>query len=285
MAATLAATSAFGLMAAAQDAENDTVVAVVNGKQLTRGDLEASYAVLPEQYRQMPLESVYDPLLQRLVDGELLLQAAETAHLEEDKDIQAALQRARDDVLRQSYLERAIDEKVTDEKLQEAYEAKKAEPDFAKDEVKARHILLKTEDEAKEIIKELDGGADFAELAKEKSTGPSGPNGGDLGYFERGAMVPEFGEAAFAMEPGSYSKVPVETQFGWHVILVEDKRQNVPTFEETEPQLRQELASQAVGEVLEDVRKGAEVTRFNIDGSEQAPAEATDEQPAEKKAE
>ncbi|MEZ5834370.1 MAG: peptidylprolyl isomerase [Geminicoccaceae bacterium] len=131
--------------------------------------------------------------------------------------------------------ERAIDEKVTDEKLQEVTRPRreKAEPDFAKDEVKARHILLKTEDEVKEIIKELDGGADFAELAKEKSTGPSGPNGGDLGYFERGAMVLEFGEAAFRHGTGKLFQGPGETQFGWHVILVEDKRQNVPTFEET----------------------------------------------------
>ena len=273
VAALVAATSLCGLSAAAQDADGDAVVAIVNGEELTRADLVASYEALPEQYRQMPVEAVYEPLLQRLVDGELLLQRAEKESIGDEEEVAEAVRRAQEDVLRQAYLARAIDAKVTDEALQAAYEARKGMPGFATEEVKARHILVETEEEAREIIVKLEEGADFAELAKEHSTGPSGPDGGDLGYFERGAMVPEFGDAAFAMEPGTHTADPVKTDFGWHVILVEDKRTTEPTFEELEPQLRQELAAQSVTEVLEDIRDGADITCFNIDGSEQAVEE------------
>ncbi len=111
------------------------------------------------------------------------------------------------------------------------------------------------------------GGADFAELAKEKSTGPSGPQGGDLGYFKKGQMVPEFGDAAFAMEVGSTSPEPVKTQFGFHVIKVEDKRTVEPTFEESEPQIRQEVARTIVTDLVEELREGAKIERFNMDGT------------------
>ncbi|NJO38685.1 MAG: hypothetical protein HC871_15110, partial [Rhizobiales bacterium] len=125
---------------------------------------------------------------------------------------------------------------------------------FAYEEVRARHILLASEDDAKAVIAELEGGADFSELAKEKSTGPSGPQGGDLGYFKKGQMVPEFGDAAFAMDVGSTSAAPVKTQFGFHVIKVEDKRKVEPSFEETEPQIRQEVARAIVTALVEDLR-------------------------------
>ncbi|MCB2053605.1 MAG: peptidylprolyl isomerase [Geminicoccaceae bacterium] len=262
---------------AGRQQDGDAVVAIVNGTKLTRDDLDASYASLPEQYRQMPPEALYEPLVQRLVDGQLILDAAEKAGVADDPAVQASIERARADVLREAYIRRAVEQRLTDERLQEAYAERKAQPDFAHEEVKARHILLEDEEAAKKVIADLEAGADFAELAKERSTGPSGPNGGDLGYFERGSMVPEFADAAFALEPGSYTKEPVQTQFGWHVISVEDKRMVEPTFEETEPTLRQEQAAVAVGEVLEDVRQGAEVQRFAADGS---PVEAKPEEEA-----
>ncbi len=122
-------------------------------------------------------------------------------------------------------------------------------------QLKARHILVKTEDEAKEIIKELEGGADFAELAKAKSTGPSGTKGGDLGTFGKGQMVPEFEAAAFALEVGEFSKEPVKTQFGFHVIKVEDKLdQPLPTFEEAREQLRQLLLTEAYADAVKTGR-------------------------------
>ena len=246
----------------------DGIVAVVNGEELTRSDLEASHAGLPEQYRHMPVDAIYDPLLDRLVDGELLLQAAETDSLAEDPEVAAAIARARADTLRQAYLSRAIEARATDEKLRAAYEQMRAQPGFSFEEVKARHILLENEDEAIEIIAQLADGGDFVELAKEHSTGPSGSRGGDLGYFRRDAMVTEFADAAFTMEPGSFSEEPVKTDFGWHVILVEDKRVVEPSFEETEPNLRNQLSNQLINEIVAELREGAEITRYNADGTE-----------------
>ena len=248
-------------------AQEDPVVANINGSQLLLSDLERAYSRLPDQYRQAPLEAIFEPLLEQMIDGELILGEAESANLADDPEIAAEIANARDNVLRQAFVGRSIESAMTDEALLAAYQDKKAEPGFSFEEVKARHILLEDEEAAKAVIEALDGGADFAELAKEKSTGPSGPNGGDLGYFRQGAMVPEFGNAAFSMEPGTYSAEPVKTDFGFHVIMVEDKRMNEPSFEETEQELRQAIADTTITELVAGLRDGAEIERFNIDGS------------------
>src|SRR6185437_5838990 len=138
-----------------------------------------------------------------------------------------------------------------------------------KEEVKARHILLPTEAAAKEVIAQLDKGADFAALAKEKSTDPSKETGGELGYFTRDdGMVPEFADAAFKLKKGEYTKTPVHTQFGWHVIEVEDRREvKPPSFEESKPQLKEEAARAAVGSKLKELRGKAKIETFALDGS------------------
>jgi len=154
--------------------------------------------------------------------------------------------------------------------------------DQGSDHAAVLHILVETEEEAQEIIGLLDEGGDFAQLASERSTGPSGPTGGDLGYFGAGNthMVPEFEEAAFALDVGSYSGAPVQTQFGWHVILVTDKRAVAkPAFEEVADQLREEMANQVISDVIDDLREGVDIQMFNLDGSPVAPAEP--EAPAE----
>ena len=136
----------------------------------------------------------------------------------------------------------------------------------SREEVKARHILVPEEATARTIIEKLTGGADFAEIAKTDSTGPSGPNGGDLGYFARGAMVPTFEAAAFELEPGSFTPEPVQTQFGWHVIKVEDRRvATPPSFEEMVPQLRQNLLNQTLGQILEKLRASAQINRRSFE--------------------
>ncbi len=253
--------------AGAASAQEDPVVAKVGDIEFHRSDLEQSYMELPEQFRQMPIEAIYDPMLDRLIDGQLLLEAAEAENLASEADVEAAIARARADVLRQTLIERAVLDATDEATLKAAYEERAAQPDFAIEEVTARHILVETEEEAQAVIAELDAGADFTELAMERSTDPAAARGGELGSFRRGAMVPEFEEAAFALEPGSYSKEPVQTQFGYHVILVEAKETTNPTFEETEPELRAELARDAVEGLLAEVREGAEVERFNIDGT------------------
>jgi peptidyl-prolyl cis-trans isomerase C len=261
-----------GLMISAPGmAEDDPVVAIVGDTEFRMSELEETYLELPEQFRQMPIEAIFEPLLDRLIDGHLLLQAAEEANLADDPEVQAAIERARADVLRQTMIERAVAEATDDQALAAAYAELQADPDFAVEQVTARHILVATEEEALEVIAELDDGADFAELARERSTDPAASNGGELGTFRRGAMVPPFENAAFALEPGGYSTEPVATQFGYHVILVEAKEALEPSFAEVENQLRAELTRGAIEGLLEDVREGVQVQRFEMDGSESAP--------------
>jgi peptidyl-prolyl cis-trans isomerase C len=275
-----------GGAASAQDTSaEDPVVATVDGSPVHRSAIEAVAHSLPEQMRQMPMQMLYGMLLDRVIDFRLLANEAERQNMGDDPGAQTALAQARAAVLRDFLVQQAIKQGTTEDELRARYEQKKSEEGFAHEEVHARHILLASEDEAKAVIKELEGGADFAELAKQRSTGPSGPSGGDLGFISREQVVPEFAEAAFALQPGETSSEPVQTQFGWHVIDVVERKQVEPTFEESEPQLRQELAREIVTALVEDLRSGAEIERFNMDGSpmETAPTEqpATEEPPTE----
>jgi peptidyl-prolyl cis-trans isomerase C len=259
-----------GLPARAQETDpaGDPVVAVVDGTQVRRSDVEAVARALPEQYRQIPLPQMYGMLLDRAIDFRLLSNAAEEQDLAADPDVQTTLAQARASVLRDAYIRQRIEEGTTSEKLQARYDEIKDDEGFAQEEVHARHILVGSEDEAKQVITELAGGGDFAALAGEHSVDPSaGSNGGDLGFFRRDQMVPEFAEAAFALEPGQRTEAPVQTQFGWHVIEVLDRRTGAPSFDETEPRLRQELAREIVTALVADLREGAEIERFNLDGS------------------
>ena len=266
LATTAMAVLSFAMPLRAQTA--DPVVAIVNGAQIKKSDVEAAYTSLPEQYRQMPLDAIFDPLLEQVVSSTLLLAEANKQNLAEDPEIKAQLSRAHDGVLRDGVVKKAIDQGVTDEKVKAAYEAMKSQPGFAFEETKASHILVADEAQALEIIKQLQGGADFAALAAEKSTDPSAKtNNGDLGFFRREAMVPEFAEAAFAMQPGTVGDKPVKSQFGWHVIKVEDRRQTLPTLEEKEPELREQLSREIVTALLGSVRDGATIEIFNIDGT------------------
>jgi peptidyl-prolyl cis-trans isomerase C len=248
-------------------ADDDPVVAVVNGEPIQRAELEEVARGLPEQFRQMPMQMLYGVLLDRVIDFRLLSNEAERVGMGDEPGVEEALARARANVLRDALVEQKIAEGTTEERLRELYEGLRQSDDFAKEEVHARHILLESEEDARAVIAELQGGADFAALAQERSTGPSAPSGGDLGYFQRGQMVPEFGEAAFALEPGAITTEPVQTQFGWHVIKLLDRRTAEPTFAESEPQLRQDLAREIVTALVADLREDAEIERFNIDGT------------------
>ncbi len=282
-------TAALGLLALtatafAQDqtAGDDPVVAIINGTEVHRTEVEFVARSLPEQMQNVPMEQIYPMLLDRVIDFKLLETEAESQKLADDPEVQPALAQARANVLRDAMLRKTVDARSTDDALKARYEEMKGDEGFSFEEVHARHILLASEDDAKAVITDLEGGADFAELAKEKSTGPSGPQGGDLGYFKMGQMVPEFGDAAFSMEIGSTSAEPVKTQFGFHVIKVEDKRKVEPSFEETEPQIRQELARTIVAGLVEELREGADIQRFNMDGTPMVmkeEGEAVEEKP------
>ena len=257
----------------------DQVVARIDGRELTVSDLEEIYNELPEQFRQMPFEMLYPNLVENAIDSELLIAAAQSASLQDDPEVVARVDAFRERVMQQVYLDHELDAQLTDEVLQARYdETIGAEPEET--EVAASHILVETEEEAREIIALLDEGADFAELAAERSTGPSGERGGDLGYFGSSGgtqMVPEFQDAAFAMEIDEYSADPVQTQFGWHVIKVTDIRPvPKPTFEQVRDQLRNQMAEEVITDALANLREGVEIEMFNLDGSPMesgAPAE------------
>lgn len=245
---------------------DDPVVAVVNGENILKSDVVDAQQSLPREYQALPLEQIFPALLTSLIDSKLVAADARKRDINEDPEFKAQLARVTDQLLERFAVRQELDKAVTDEKLRARYDAKYA--GGGAEEVKARHILMKTNDDAVSVIKELDGGADFAALAKERSTGPSGPQGGDLGYFGQGQMVPEFEEVAFALDKGAYTKEPVETQFGFHVILVEDKRKApAPTFEDSADELRQELAQEAGANYVDRLRETAKIERFKIDGS------------------
>ena len=253
-------------VAAAESDPSKIVVATVGNGTVTLADLIAMREALPAQYRQMPLQALYPHLLERAIDGYLIARAARATDLAERADVKLRIKRAEDEVLSQVYLSETIAEKVTEDALRERYA--KAAADSGQEEAHARHILVDTEEQAKQVIADLDKGADFAALAKERSTDPGGSEGGDLGWFSAEQMVPEFSTAAFAMEPGSYSKQPVKSQFGWHVILLEEKRKApAPTFEEMQSQLASEMTRELITAQLAELRKDAVVQRFGPDGS------------------
>jgi peptidyl-prolyl cis-trans isomerase C len=247
---------------------DDPIVARVDGVELHKSDVEAARESLPSEVKQMPLERIYPMLLNQLVGGMLLTEAAQKAKLADDPEVKKRLAALKESVMQQVYVDRVVDAATTDDKLHQRYE-KEIKNQKPKEEVKARHILVPTEAEAKNIIAQLDKGADFSTLAKEKSTDPSKETGGELGYFSRDdGMVPEFVDAAFKLKKGEYTKAPVHTQFGWHVIQVEDRREAAPpSFEDSKPQLKEEAAREAVGSKLRELRGKAKIETFALDGS------------------
>ena len=246
--------------------DGSEVLATVGKNKVTMGDVALTYSTLPEQMRAQPDDRMLEAITEQISSEYALMDKALEAGLESSPEVQARLQAARRATLAEMYITAELAKRVTDEALKEGYETMIA--DFPEEEeVRARHILVDEEDDAKAITKALRGtDEDFAKLAAEKSTGPSGASGGDLGYFVKSAMVAPFAEAAFSMKPGEISD-PVKTQFGWHVIKLEDRRmRKPPAFEELEPQLRQQLTQASAQEIIAEVKEAA-----NIEKAEETP--------------
>ncbi|MFA7414621.1 MAG: peptidylprolyl isomerase [Rhizobium sp.] len=217
----------------------DAVVAKVGNLEIHQSDLDLAIANLDPQLSQLPDEQKKIAALSGAIDVKLLAANATGEGMKDDPAYLARMQFIADRELHNLYFKKHVVDAVSDADVKARYDKEIAALP-KQEEVSARHILVKTEEEAKAIIAELDAGKDFAELAKEKSTDPNKSEGGDLGYFTKGRMVPEFEEAAFAMEKGTYSKAPVKTQFGFHVIKVEDKRDAPPpAFDQVAQQIRQ----------------------------------------------
>jgi peptidyl-prolyl cis-trans isomerase C len=214
----------------------ETTVATVNGEPITVGDIASVYADLPDQYKQYPASSLYDGILSQLIDQKLMTQAAEAAAVPDDEVVARALRIQRQSLLSDFYMRSQMQARIDEERLTATYEALYGDAEPTR-ELRASHILLETEEGAQAVLADLEDGADFAELAAERSTGPSGPNGGDLGWFTSTTMVKPFADAAFAMAVGETSD-PVQTQFGWHVIRVTEERfRPVPTIDEVRTEL------------------------------------------------
>lgn len=248
-------------------AAQDLVLATVNGKPIMNSDVQEFYKRLPPQYQQVPLDQLQPQLVERLIDQKVVADAARKAGFLKRPDIQQRIASVTDSILNEIYMSERINSAVTEKQVRDRYQKSIAlEP--KKEEVRARHILLKTKAEAMAVIGELKGGADFAGLAKSKSTGPSGRSGGDLGYFEFKQMVPPFSQAAFALKPGDFTNEPVQTQFGWHVIKVEDRRvSGAGNYEEAAGKIRQEMSDKVFQETIGGLRAKAKVNITSAGGS------------------
>ncbi|EFL87959.1 peptidylprolyl isomerase [Ahrensia sp. R2A130] len=258
------------LVALPASAQEDKIVAKVGSEEITQSELDQAMADMAQQFAQFPEPQRKARALDALIDIEVFAALARKEGIDKDPKLLARMELLNKRALHNGYFTQKVQAGITDEQLQARYDKEIGSAPRQK-EVKARHILVKTEEEAKAIIEELKSGADFVELAKTKSTGPSGPQGGDLGFFKKGQMVPEFEKAAFELEAGKVTETPVKTQFGFHIIKVDETRDTpLPTFEQSKEQLRQLVLTEAYAEAIKTGREsvGADV----LDGSLKLPA-------------
>ena len=246
---------------AQEEVKADTVVATVNGTEITVGHMIIARATLPEQYQQLPPEVLFKGILDQLVQQTALEQSFEG---DVPARVTLSLENERRQLIAGEVIEKAMAADISAQDLASAYEEEygSAEPT---EEYNASHILVETEEDALAVKAEVDGGADFAETAKVKSTGPSGPGGGSLGWFGPGMMVPAFETAVQGLEVGAVS-MPVETQFGWHIIKLDDKRnKDAPAMESVKEELELQIRKVKAQEMITDMTDAADVDRSAAD--------------------
>ena len=278
--ATTAVLCALALLAAptlrAQDA--NTVVAKVNGSEIRQSDITTAEEELGPSLQQMDPATRRDNVISFLIDMKIVAKAAEDKKIADTPEFKQKLAFTRNRILMDVLLAQEGKAGLTDDAMKKVYEDATKQMS-TEQEVHARHILVETEDQAKEVVEELKKGADFAELAKKKSKDPGASDGGDLGFFTKDQMVPEFSAVAFTLEPGKISD-PVKSQFGWHVIKVEEKRnRQPPSFDQVKPQIEAYVVRKAQADYVAKLRTAAKVER--LDGP---PAAATPAAPDAKAA-
>lgn len=255
----LAAVLAAGLPARADD---NPVLAKVNGSEIRASDVALAEEELGQSLAQMDPATRKENVLAFLIDMKIVSKAAEDKKVENNEEFKKRLTFTRNRLLMDSLLATEGKAATTDEAMKKVYE-EATKQITGEQEVHARHILVESEDEAKAIKAELDKGADFAELAKKKSKDPGASDGGDLGFFTKEQMVPEFSAVAFAMEPGKISD-PVKSQFGWHIIKVEEKRsRKAPEFEQVKAQIETYVTRKAQADYVAKLREAAKVERMD----------------------
>ena len=249
------------LPAFAADTTADTVVATVNGTEITVGHMIATKSGLPDQYKSLPDDVLFNGILEQLIQQTILSQSLEGT---QSRIITLSIENELRSMRAGDSLDEKIANAVTDEAIQAAYDARFADTEPTT-EFNASHILVETEEEAIKLRKLLNDGADFAELAKEKSTGPSGANGGSLGWFGPGMMVKPFEDAVVGMKAGEISD-PVKTQFGWHILILNESRlQDAPSLESIKAELEAEVQQDAVEATITELTDSASITRADAD--------------------
>ena len=250
--------AAFVFAAPLARAQDDPVVARVNGAEIRQSDLNMAEEDVGNQVAQMAPDAKREYLINFLADMMLVAKAAEAKKMQDSADFKRKLNLARTKLLMEQFLQAEAKTAVTETAMRKVYD--EAVGQMSKEpEVRARHILVETEDEAKAVLAELKKGADFAELAKSRSKDPGSADGGDLGYFTKDQMVPEFSEVAFKLDKGQLSD-PVKSQFGWHVIKVEDKRaKQPPAFDEVKDQAKQAVIRDKYFALVKSLRAAAKV--------------------------
>lgn len=251
---------AFGALSAQAAGPND-VVAKADGIEITEADIQIALQDMQDQLASMPENQRRDTAITYLIDLKLGVKAAKDAKLTDDEGVKRRVAMLTDRLLFDEYLEAAAKKVVTEDAMKALYSdtVKNLKPES---EIRARHILVETEDQAKAAIKRLKAGEDFAKLATELSKDPgSGQQGGDLGFFTKERMVPEFSTAAFALDIGKVSD-PVKSQFGYHIIKVEEKREKpVPTFDEVKDQISEFMMNKSRQDILKALRAAAKIER------------------------
>ncbi|MEQ1952118.1 peptidylprolyl isomerase [Mesorhizobium yinganensis] len=236
------------------------VIATVDGQPVTEADLQQAIQDLDQQFARLPEEQKRAAALSAVIEIRLLADEARAKGFDKSDEYKRRMAFLEQRALHGEVIEKEVAATITDEDVRKRYDTEMANTPPV-NEVHARHILVKTKEEAEAVIKQLDGGAKFEDIAKEKSSDPgSGAQGGDLGWFGPGQMVPEFETAAFALEPGSYTKQPVQSQFGWHIILVEDKRaKQPPAFEQVKEQFRSLLLREKYFALVKQLRADGKI--------------------------
>lgn len=244
-------------MLAACGEDKGQVAATVNGEAIYENDINSRMAQLPANLVQGREADIRRQLAESLVQQSLMEQEADKLNVTSEKEFKDAMAQAEEQLKARFVMKKKVDAAVTDEAIAAAYEANKSKMAFPA--VKARHILVATQTEAQDLIK-VANKSNFAQLATEKSVGPSKEQGGDLGWFRKEAMIPQFADVAFRTPVGQVAQQPVQTQFGWHVVLVEDKNDNfIPPLDAVKEQIRQQLGQEVVAGVISEMRQQAKV--------------------------
>ncbi len=262
------------LPAVAQEtADPNQVLAEINGEKITLGHVIAQRTTLPPQYDQVDDRILFEGLLNQLVQQALLVQSGGN---EPSKLTKLSIENQRRAMIAEENGRDIMAKDIEDADIQALYDERYASSPQEK-EFNAAHILVETEDEAKAVIASLDDGADFAEQAKEKSIGPSGVNGGDLGWFSKGTMVAPFFEGVQTLDPGKHSAIPVQTEFGWHIILLKETRDvERPTLDDVRAALEEELRTTAFEEYLAELESNANIIRSDVNDLDPSAINNTD---------